>query len=141
MSLMDFSDTLEAFASPLPIYVDDSTGQYIAGEWVWGPLVRRMVEVAPGVFEPKRIRAVALMLGPETLFYYAHGNASSGGLALLTQEELFFSDVDAAGERNVQSFVEYQGLKFRVNGDGFTSGPALAGNANFRCYHCLRYVE
>ena len=134
---MNFSRTLARFASPLPIYIDDLEGTYAnpehPGEWRWGEPVRR----------PNGIQAIVLALSPQTLSFYKEGNVADGGIALLTQEFLYFTDIHAPSvELNKQSIVRYQNRKFRVVGDGFISGwNSLDGNANFHCYHCLRYIE
>ena len=138
MSLtMDFSSTLEAFASPLSIIVEDMTGGYdnedSPGEWIWGEPIQRETP----------IRAIALALSVQTLFFYKEGNVSDGGIALLTQDELFFTNIHQPTiEQNKQSIITYQNLKFRVVGDGFiASWQSLIGNGNFHCYHCLRYIQ
>lgn len=135
---MDFSDTLDAFASPLPIYVDDVEGQYIDAEWTWGDAVRRLDKNG----NPKRLQAIVLALSVQTLFFYGEGNVSDGGIALLTQEQLYFTNVTNAGPEDRQTYIIYQNMRFRVVGDGFISQwNSLIGNANFKCYHCLRAIE
>ena len=133
MSLtMDFSTTLEAFASPLSIYVEDVEGHYVDGIWQAGEPVRR----------EKPIASIMLALSVQTLFFYKEGSVSDGGIALLTQEELFFTNINNEGEINKQSYVIYQNMRFRVVGDGFISGwSILVGNANFKCYHALRDIR
>lgn len=133
MSLpMDFSTTLQAFATRAPINVFDVTGEYIDGEWVW----------AEPIMRPKKIRAIVLALSVQTLFFYKEGNVSDGGIALLTQEQLFFTNINNTGASDTQTYVEYQNMRFRVVGDGFISQwNSLIGNANFKCYHCLRDIR
>lgn len=134
---MDFSNTLSRFASPLNIYVDDMEGTYedpeYPGQWQWGETVRR----------ERPISAIALALSTFTLSLYKEGNVAEGGIALLTQARLYFTDIySPTMEMNKQSIVTYQYRKFRVVGDGFISDwTALVGNANFHCYHCLRYIK
>lgn len=141
---MDFSATLDAFTTPLAVYVDDMEGTYenpeTPGEWIWSEPKRRTL--ADGI-TPKAIRAIMLALSVQTLFFYKEGNVSDGGIALLTQEQLYFTNIhQPAKELNKQSLVIYQDRRFRVVGDGFISNwTSLVGNANFHCYHCLRYVE
>lgn len=141
---MDFSETLTAFATPLPIYVDDMEGTYSdperPGEWVGGELVRRMNKTGT---KPLLLRTIVLSLSVQTLFFYKEGNVSDGGIALLTQERLYFTDIySPSEEQNKQSIVTYQDRRFRVVGDGFISGwENLIGNGNFHCYHCLRYIR
>lgn len=145
MSLtMDFSSTLDAFASPLNIYVDDMEGTYenpdSPGEWVWSAPVRRMNKAGTS---PRRLRSILLTLSVQTLFFYKEGNVSDGGIALLTQEQLFFTNIhQPMVEQNKQSIITCNDMRYRVVGDGFISGwENLVGNGNFHCYHALRYVE
>jgi hypothetical protein len=142
---MDFSTTLNAFSSPLPIYVDDMEGGYDIdpdrpGVWVWGPMVRRTQ--ADGV-TPRPIQSIMLALTVQQLSLYQEGNVSQGGIALLTQEQLFYTNIrQPTVEENKQSIVTYQDLLFRVVGRGFISDIAsLTGNANFKVYHALRWVQ
>ncbi len=142
---MNFDRVMDRFSSPLPIYVDDMVGTYDnpdrPGEWVWSEPVRRVM--ADGE-TPKRLKAIMLALTVQTLYFYKEANVSEGGIALITKELLYYSNLNnEPAEQDKQSIVEYQNLKFRVVGEGFTSGSgyeSLAGNANFHCYHALRYV-
>lgn len=141
MSLtMDFSATLDAFYSPLDIQVEDVKGAYVDGEWIWQTPVTRMNAAGTA---PLKLQAIVLQLSLQSLFFYKEGNVSDGGIALLTQTPLYFTNIDNTGELNVQSYVLYQNMRFRVIGDGFISGPlaSLTGNANFKCYHCLRDIQ
>lgn len=129
---MDFSPTLEAFRQPLPVVVSDAEGVYIDGVWEWGEPVQRALP----------IKAIVLSLGMEQLAFYQEGNVAEGGIAVLTREPLYFTDILTGTVSDRQSFVEYQGRTFRVVGDGFISGPiSLVGNASFKCYHCLRWIK
>lgn len=141
---MDFSETLYAFATPLPVYVDDMEGTYSdpehPGEWIWAKPIRRMNKAGTG---PLLLRTIVVSLTVQTLYFYKEGNVSDGGIALLTQERLYFTDIRTPyEEHNKQTLITYQDRRFRVVGDGFISGwDNLIGNGNFHCYHCLRYVE
>lgn len=129
---MDFSATLEAFRQPLPVLVYDQEGAYTDGVWEWGEKVRR----------PEPIKAIVLSLGLEELSLYREGNVGEGGIAVHTQETLYFSDILTGAVSDRQSFVEYMGRTYRVVGDGYISGPqSLTGNASFKCYHALRFIE
>lgn len=134
---MDFTNTLEAFYSPLPVYVEDVTGTYDAPEragiWTWGEPVRR----------EKPILAIVLQLTYQQLDLLNEGNVSAGGIAVHTQTDLYFTDVEADGvEGDVQSYIVYQGYRFRVIGTGFISAPfSLVGNANFKNYVALRALD
>lgn len=141
---MDFTTTLDAFSTPLQVYVDDMEGNYsddnAPGEWKWGDPIRRTM--ADGV-TPRPIKAIMLALSVQQLYFYQEGNVSDGGIALLTQELLYFSNIrQPTMEQNKQSLVIYQDMRFRVVGDGFISQyTGLVGNANFHCYHALRYIQ
>lgn len=122
-----FSAPLRAFASPLPVTVYDTLGGYEDGQWVESePLPR-----------DKPIRAVVLAMSVPTLEFYREGNSSVMGITLHTQETLYFADVNnsADGQERRQSYVEYEGYRFRVAGTGF-----LRGNARVNLYHCVRYI-
>lgn len=138
MSLtMDFSITLDAFATPLSLYVEDREGTYDSperpGEWVWFPVVQR----------PAPIKTIVLALSLQQMALYKEGNVTEGGIALLTQEQLYYTNITTPyTEQNKQSFVLYQRMRFRVVGDGFISDyNSIVGNGNFHCYHALRYLE
>lgn len=134
---MDFTQTLEAFYTPLPVYIDDMTGSYNnddrPGEWVWAAPVRRANPIA----------AIVLELSMQELAFYKEGQVSQGGIAVITQERLYYSNIVAGNaEQNIQSLVTYQDEVFRVVGDGYTTGyDSLIGNSNFHVYHCLRFIQ
>lgn len=110
----------------------DRTVSYEAGEARWSEAVER----------PKKLYAIVLALSVQTLFFYKEGNVSDGGLALLTPETLYFSDVTNEGTEDRQTYILYQEHRFRIMGSGYTSGwRSLIGNANFQCYHALRDVN
>lgn len=128
---LDFTRTLNAFASPLPLIVQDTVGYFRRGVW----------ETSEPVAREKPIKAIVLHLNLQQLDILTEGSASAGGIAVLTQDLLYFTDPKYEGVSNQQSYVVYQGLRYRVVGEGLTSGPGLLGNANFNVYHCLRIIE
>ena len=131
MALMNLSGVVSRFATPLPVEVYDVAGEYVSGEWVWGEPVLRV----------KNLKAVVLQLSIEQLQMYQEGNISDGGIALLTSEPMCVSGVHQEYDTGVQSFVMYQGQKWRVVGDGFLSGPDNVGNTTTHCWHCLRWFK
>ena len=130
---MDFSDVISKFATPLPVEVYDVTGGYEFGEWKWQePVLRR-----------RNLETVVLQLSIEQLQLYQQGNIADGGIALLTNEPMHISGAHRQDEggADTQSFVVYQGQKWRVVGNGFLSGPGNVGNTTTHCWHCLRWFE
>lgn len=130
---MNFSRVIRRFAMPLPVAVYDVTGGYEAGEWKWAePVLRR-----------ENLEAVVLQLSVEQLQLYQEGNIADGGIALLTSEPMHISGAhrEDETEKDTQSFVLYQGQKWRVVGDGFLSGIGNVGNTTTHCWHCLRWFE
>lgn len=126
---LDFSSVLQTFATPLPVTVFDSIGQRVDGEW-------QESEPEP---RPAPLAAIVLAMNVPTLEFYREGDSSVSGITLHTTETLYFTDVkDTAddGQERRQSYVEYQGYRFRVVGTGF-----MLGNTNFNLYHCVRYVQ
>ena len=57
-------------------------------------------------------------------------------ITLTTDEELFFTDINAEGLERRQSYVEYGGYRFRVAGTGF-----MQKNTLHNIYACVRYFE
>lgn len=119
---------LASFMYPKPIKVVDTQGRDVGGRW--------KVEEMPERF----IRAVVLVPDVETLEFISAGDASASAINVMTKAELYFTDVknNDSGEyiEGRQSFVYYQGYKFRVTGNGFTMG-----NTVYNSYNCLRYLE
>ncbi|MFQ8889833.1 MAG: hypothetical protein ACLR7Z_17290 [Bilophila wadsworthia] len=68
--------------------------------------------------------------------FYAEGDSSAAGITLTTDEELFFTDINAEGLERRQSYVEYGGYRFRVAGTGF-----MQKNTLHNIYACVRYFE
>lgn len=124
MTPFNLSAALSALSHPKLIEIKDTTGHYEGGEWI---------EEADG--ESRKIRAVVLQLSLQQLEILAEGNASNGGIALLTKAPLYWSDMVSEGGMR-QSHVHYMGYVFRVIGSGFT-----LGNANFQTYNAIRYHD
>ena len=112
---MDFSSVLDSFSRP--VIGTDTTGAHVNGVWV---------EDGPGT-----TRTVS-----EELQFYAEGDSSAAGITLTTDEELFFTDINAEGLERRQSYVEYGGYRFRVAGTGF-----MQKNTLHNIYACVRYFE
>lgn len=123
---LNFDSVLTALQNTAPLDVYDSEGHYAGGKWEEGEPQRR---AAP-------VRAIVLAMGPADLKFYAKGYASAGGIVLHTRETLYFVDVNDTGDgqERRQSYVDYQGYRFRVAGSGL-----MRGNTTFNTYHCVRY--
>lgn len=117
---MDFSSVLEAFSQPVTI--EDTTGSYVDGVWGESEGTERTVS------------AIVLAMKPEELEFFAEGNASAGGITLTTDETLYFTDINADGAEQRQSYVLYNGYRFRVVGTGF-----MQPNTLHNIYSCVRY--
>lgn len=123
---MNFSSVLRTFGTPLPVTVLDTTGSYVDGEWIeTDPLPR-----------PKPLAAVVFAMPVDKLEFYKEGDSSAAGITLHTKETLYFADINSAGQERRQSYVEYQGYRFRVVGTGF-----MLGNTNFNLYEAVRYFR
>ncbi len=128
----NFDAVLANFRNRAPVEVVTTRGQYIDGRWV-------EAEPEEG---PRQIMCVVLALNPQTLALYAEGNIVDGGIAVWTKEEFFIRDPRRSDIESRQTFVNYQGRRYRAVGDGLVSGGAsLLGNMNINLYHCLRYFE
>ena len=121
---MNCDQALEAFGSPLPVIVRDTTGSYAHGEWEEAKPVRR----------EKNLAAIVLAMTPARLEHYRQGDSAAAGITLHTKETLHFTDIRVTGQEQRQSYVEYQGYCFRVVGAGF-----MPGNTNFNLYEAVRY--
>jgi len=121
-----FDAVLQAFGTPLPVIVSDTTGAYVDGEWTESEPVPR----------PHPLRAIVLAMTPARLELYQEGESSAAGITLHTTETLHFTDVNNAGQEQRQSYVDYQGYRFRVVGTGF-----MHGNANCNLYEAVRYFR
>ena len=123
---MNFNAVLSAFQSPLSVQVTDMTGAYQDGQWS---------ETEAG---ERQISAIVLAMKTADLEFYKQGYATDSGISITTKAELFFVDVNDTGEgqERRQSYVDYQGYRFRVAGTGF-----MMGNTNTHIYHCLRFTQ
>jgi hypothetical protein len=126
---MDFSNTLNAFSSPLPISVVDET------------YARTNYQDEVTNSDPRTIHGIILALSEQELAFYNQGSVPQAGLAIITQDTLYFVDAKVNSEQKVQSYVTYQGTQFRVVGNGFISNASLLGNANFHVYNAVRYLQ
>lgn len=123
---MNFDTVLRTFGTSLPVMVLDTTGSYADGEWAESDPVAR----------PKPLSAIVLAMSPARLEQYKEGDSSAAGISLHTKETLYFTDINNAGQEQRQSYVEYQGYRFRVVGTGF-----MLGNTNFNIYEAVRYFR
>lgn len=125
---LQFSTPLLSFASRLPVTVFDTVGSYEEGQWIESEPVQRE--------DP--LTAIVLAMSVTTLEFYREGSSSAMGITLHTQENLYFTDVTSSptGQELRQSYVEYEGYRFRVVGTGL-----MRGNAGFNLYHCVRYIS
>lgn len=129
---MNFNNVLKRFSTPLPVYVDDTDGEYINGKWATGDLVRR-----PGTLE-----CIVLDTYSKGVEFLGQGNASDGGISIITKATLYFTDPEFVTAENRQTFITYKGMVYRVNDDANLSGHTkLTGNTNINIYHCVRYLE
>lgn len=131
----DFTNVLQAFASPIPITVYDSEGTYEFGEWKWTQPVAR----------EKPLYAIVLQLAIQRLELTNEGNESDGGISLTVPANtiLYFTNANMAESvENKQSYVLYQGQRFRVLGTGFFSDKgSMLGNTNMKLYHCEKWLN
>ena len=125
---MNFDLVLASFASTHRLAVYDSKGVYTYGAWQEGDPVRRNEDII----------AIVLAMNTPTLEFLKQGNSSNSGITLHTKDTLYFSDVNdtEAGQELRQSYVDYQGYRFKVAGTGF-----IMGNANFNIYNCVRFMQ
>lgn len=128
----NFDATFANFRNRAPVEVVTTQGQYVDGRWV---------ETEP-VEEPRTIMCVVLALNPQMLALYTEGNIVDGGIAVWTREQFFISDPKRSDIEARQTYVTYQGRRYRAVGDGLVSGGASpVGNMNINLYHCLRHFE
>lgn len=122
---MRFKQVLRAFRSPVKPKVWEETGEWVRGKWT------------TFANPPRDIKdAIVLALKVQELQFYSAGNASARGISILTQETLWFSDPTSEGVEQQQSFVEWQGYKYRVTGNGQTYP-----NADFNVYVAMGYTD
>jgi len=121
---MNFDAVLAAFQHPALLPCTDTIGSYVDGQWQEEDAGNR------------EIKAIVLAMPVAKLEFYKEGDASAAGIILHTKNTLYFSDIDNAGQEQRQSYIEYQGYRFRVVGTGF-----MLGNSNFNCYEALRFFR
>ena len=109
------------------IEVMDIEGVYVDGVWV---------EDAENAVT-RTIEAIPLALSNEELRLVPDGEDSEGGITLTTQAELYFTDINATEQTTVQSYVLYQGYRWRVVGTNLMRGNALGLNI----YTALRHIQ
>ena len=130
---MNFTPILAAFAHPSPLRVWDTTGTRNAyGSWVESEPTERAASV----------EAIVLALSPRELEFLGEGEAASSGISITTTAELHFTDAvnlssDAFGKEveTRQSYVLYNGQRYRVTGTGL-----MMGNTTMHIYHALRHI-
>lgn len=99
----------------------DTTGAHVNGVWV---------EDGPGT--TRTVSAIVLAMSFEELQFYAEGDSSAAGITLTTDEELFFTDINAEGLERRQSYVEYGRLPFPRRRDGVHAKEHLAQHLRLR---------
>ena len=125
MRLMNFSTTFNAFAWQT-IQVEDMVGAYLNGAWEYQeePVLRT-------------IKAIPLAMKPEELELYQEGSASTAGITLTTNAELYFADLLADTQELRQSFVLYQGWRWKVMGQNLMLGNVR----NLAIYSAVRFIR
>ena len=121
---MNFDAVLQTFRHPTALARIDTAGVHENGQW-------EERETGRG-----SLRAIVLAMPADKLGFYKEGDSSAAGIVLHTKDTLYFTDINKAGQEQRQSYVEYQGYRFRVVGTGF-----MLGNANFNTYEAVRYFE
>lgn len=109
------------------IEVMDIEGAYVDGVWV---------EDAENAVA-RTIEAIPLALSNEELRLVPDGEDSEGGITLTTKAELYFTDINATEQTTTQSYVLYQGYRWRVTGTNLMRGNVLGLNI----YTALRYIR
>ena len=109
------------------IEVMDIEGAYVDGVWA---------EDAENAVT-RTIEAIPLALSNEELRLVPDGEDSEGGITLTTQAELYFTDINATEQTTVQSYVFYQGYRWRVVGTNLMRGNVLGMNI----YTALRHIQ
>ena len=126
MRQMHFKSVFQRFKWEA-IEVTDVTGAYIDGVWV---------EDAENAVT-RTIEAIPLALSNEELRLVPDGEDSEGGITLTTKDELYFTDINATEQTTTQSYVVYQGYRWRVTGTNLMRGNVLGLNI----YTALRYIR
>lgn len=108
------------------IPVRDVTGAYVNGVWV---------EEVTAV--EREIAGIPFLEGAQTLEIYSDGEATSGRMTLTTDAPLYWTDINATGQTQMQSYVTYQGYIWRVVGTNQMRGNVDA----LTIYTLLRYIR
>jgi hypothetical protein len=123
-SVLDLREVIRTFRSLSPIMAYEITGaRQTDGTWN-GP-----------ASTPRRIEAAVFPARLQDLEILTPGEASSGGLAISTQEHLHFQNAQNDGVENLQSFVTYENYTWRIIGTGL-----MMPLGNFHLYMALRYM-
>ena len=157
---MDFTKVFSQFSRT--VLVETTIGNYVNDEWQETLLPVPQPEPAPtpepeppvdpgftvdGPIDPdftvdplpvyqQEIKAIVLMDSIEQQQFYADGNSTSGVLAVICNDKLYIADAFQGGQERRQSYVIYDGLKYKVSASG-----KLFGNTNKHLYHCVRYLQ
>jgi hypothetical protein len=121
---MNFDAVLQEFQHPAPILRTDTVGSRIDGEWMEEETGQRFID------------AIVLAMPTGRVQFFKEGDSSAAGIVLHTRETLYFTDIDNMGLERRQSYIDYQGYRFRVVGTGF-----MMGNANFNTYEAVRFFR
>lgn len=121
---LDLSVALAAFTHPNPIRVTETLGRRVNGRYQITELPERT------------ITGVVLAIDTERLEFLSSGDATAGGINISTKDTLYFIDPKDGETENRQSYIHYQGYRFRIVASRFTMG-----NTIYNSYDCLRYME
>ena len=125
MRRMTFQATFNSFAWQ-SIEVEDTIGAYTNGVWEEVMLGNR-----------RTIRAIPFAMKPEELELYSDGSASTAGITLTTPDYLFWSDIMADVQEQKQSYVLWQGWRWRVMGNNL-----MIGNVDkLLIYSAVRFIR
>ena len=131
----DFESSFEEFGSVVPVYVLDSTGTLSNGEWTWGTFTYRKTG---NVNTPFRCIVLADSPVQDAALYQVYnkeGASMAGAINIVIDAELFLTD--PANVTGKQSFIEYNGIRFRVS----RLGQGFIPNMRYRSYTCVRYLQ
>lgn len=108
------------------IEVYDVAGVYIDNDWQddW-----------PG--QSRTISAIPLLEGSQKLLLQPEGESSSTSLALITNSELYFTDINYQAQKVLQSYVLWKDYYWRVTG----VNQMLGNTDTLQIYSAERYVR
>lgn len=125
MRRMSFAATYGGFAWR-SVEVEDTTGSYYGGVWQ---------EVMQGDY--RTIKGIMLAEGPETLELYSDGSASTAKITVTTTARLWWADILAESQEQRQSYILWQGYRWRVMGNNL-----MIGNVDkLSIYTAERYIR